>query len=323
MVQLPALTGARWVTSWQRDSVATAVTAALAACYLAGVVSVSRRRGRRWPLWRTVSFLAGLGVCLLATSSSIAVYDMVMFSAHMLGHLALVMVAPALLAGGRPMTLALHAAGNPWHRRLRAMVRSRAAGLWFCPPVALASYAVVIVGTHLTGLMGVIMAHPWAGQLEHLVYVLVGYQFFALVIGGDPLRWRLSMPAKELLLAVAMAVDTFTGVILLQSSQAISMAGPSPPHFDPLADTRLGGAIMWVGGDAIMAVIMVIVAVAWVRLPERRRRESRSWLEQARRDTFIAHTAAVSETQAIGDVDTDEQARAAYNAWLKRLDRTR
>jgi putative copper resistance protein D len=131
------------------------------------------------------------------------------------------------------------------------------------------------------------------------------------------------MPAKELLLAVAMAVDTFTGVILLQSSQAISMAGPSPPHFDPLADTRLGGAIMWVGGDAIMAVIMVIVAVAWVRLPERRRRESRSWLEQARRDTFIAHTAAVSETQAIGDVDTDEQARAAYNAWLKRLDRTR
>ena len=42
-----------------------------------------------------------------ATNGSIAVYDQVLFSAHMLGHLALVMVAPALLVAGRPLRLAL------------------------------------------------------------------------------------------------------------------------------------------------------------------------------------------------------------------------
>jgi cytochrome c oxidase assembly factor CtaG len=332
MAILPPLSGARWFTSWQSDRVAWFAVAGLAAVYLSGVAAVSRQRRQRWPLLRTASFLGGLLVIVVATSSSIAVYDMAMFSAHMLGHLALVMVAPPLLVAGRPMTLALHATRNPWHGRIRRVVRSRTLALWFCPPVALAAYAVVIVGTHLTGLMNVIMSHPWAGQVEHLAYLLVGYQFFALVIGEEPLRWRLSMPAKELLLAVAMAVDTFTGVILLQTTQAIQMSGGTPSHIDPLDETHLGGAIMWVGGDAIMAVIMMIVAASWLRRPEYRKRSSRSWLEQARRANLDSHTPSAENVPALAgsrsrttvaapvrDVDSDDRALSDYNAWLARL----
>jgi putative copper resistance protein D len=273
-----------------------------------------------------VAFFAGLGVCLVATSSAIGVYDMALFSAHMLGHLALVMVAPPLLVVGQPMTLALHATRNPWHTRIRAVVRCRPLALWFCPPVALACYAVIIVGTHLTGLMDVIMSRPWAGQLEHLAYLLVGYQFFVLVVGDEPLRWRLSMPAKQLLLAVAMAVDTFTGVILLQSTQAIQMTGMSPQHVDPLVQTHLGGAIMWVGGDVIMAVVMMLVAARWLRLPEHRRRNTGNWLEVARRSSLSAHGVAspqaVPGVGSVRDVDADDRARLAYNAWLHKMAET-
>ena len=80
------------------------------------------------------------------------------------------------------------------------------------PPVALACYAAVIVGSHLTGLMDAIMEQPRAGQVEHVVYLVVGYQFFVLVIGDEPIKWRLSTPVRWVLLAVAMAVDTFTGI---------------------------------------------------------------------------------------------------------------
>lgn len=323
MAVLPPLSGRTWFTAWQTDRVALAVVAGLASLYLAGVVAVARQRARRWPVRRTFAFGAGLAVVVVATCSSIAVYDMAMFSAHMLGHLLLVMVAPPLLVAGRPLTLALHATRNPWHRRLRAIVRSRALGLWLSPPVALAAYAVVIVGTHLTGLMDVIMARPWAGQLEHLAYLLVGYQFFALVVGDEPLRWRLSMPAKQLLLAVAMAVDTFTGVILLQSSQAIQMGGGSPTHVDPLAETHLGGAIMWVGGDGIMVMIIIVVAVSWLRRPDYRRRSTRSWVEQARRANLDSHAIRIGSPSGgdapVRDVDTDDRALAAYNSWLGRL----
>ena len=111
---------------------ASAVLAGLAGLYAAGLLAVWRRHAR-WPAWRAVSFLAGLFVCVLATSSAVAVYDMAMFSAQMLGHLALLMVAPPLLAAGRPVTLALHATRGRWHIRCRGLVRSRAAGLWFSP----------------------------------------------------------------------------------------------------------------------------------------------------------------------------------------------
>lgn len=321
MTVLVPFTGARWFTAWQWDPVAGVVLAAVAALYLASVSSVAHRQCAPWSRWRTGSFLAGLGVCVIATCGPIAVYDMALFSAHMLGHLALVMVAPPLLVAGRPMTLALHATRNPWHTRIKRTVRSRALNLWFCPLVALATYAVVIVGTHLTGLMDVIMARPWAGQLEHLVYLLVGYQLFALVLGDEPLRWRLSLPAKELLLAVGMAIDTFTGVVLLQSTTAISMTGMSPNHSDPLTETHLGGAIMWVGGDAIMAAIMMIVAVNWLRRPEHRQLESRSWLAQVRSAQFDALTDRPAGQRPIRDVDSDDRTLTAYNEWLERISR--
>jgi len=305
----------RWLTSWQSDRVATAVVVGAALLYGAGVRATARRGRRRgyraWP-WRwTACFVAGLGACLLATTSSMAVYDMSLFSAHMLGHLMLVMVGPPLLAAGRPLTLLLHATGNPAHTRIKRLLRSRVVSLWFSPLVALAAYAVVIVGTHLTGLMDQIMTRPWAGQVEHLAYVLVGYQFFTVAFGAEPIRWRLSMPARQLLLALAMGVDTFTGVVLLQSSQPIAMGGGTPLHVNILDDTHLGGAIMWVGGDGIMAVVMMLIALEWLHRPEYRRTTSRSWLERARRD-------ALDQSEAT-DVDSDEQALDAYNERLRRM----
>ena len=58
-----------------------------------------RSPDERWPVRRTAAFLGGLAVCAYATNGSIAVYDQVLFTAHMAGHLALVMVAPG--AAGR------------------------------------------------------------------------------------------------------------------------------------------------------------------------------------------------------------------------------
>lgn len=316
---LGPLLSSRLVTEWQLDAVALAVLVLAGAWYLTGVALANRRHPEQpWPVLRTASFLFGLGVCAFATSGSIAVYDQVLFSAHMLGHLALVMVAPIFLMAGSPIRLATRASNPRLAERIERIARGRVMSVVTAPPVALACYAVVIVGSHLTGLMDQIMLHTWAGQIEHLVYVVVGCQFFILVVGDEPIRWRLSTPGKWVLLVLSMAVDTFTGVVLMQTTSPISMLPGAGFAVDPLSDTHTGGSIMWFGGDGIMAVVMIVLVVRWLNTPELRTREERdSWVEHARRATFTEHTGA--SRPADESLDDDEAARAAYNEWLSRL----
>jgi cytochrome c oxidase assembly factor CtaG len=314
------LLGHRLVTAWQLDAIALAVLVLTATAYLTGVALVPIRSGSRWPPLRTVSFMAGLAMCGFATNGSIAVYDQVLFTAHMAGHLALVMVAPALLVAGHPLTLALAASPPRRRKRIARVATGPVVSLLTAPPVALAMYTVVIVGSHLTGLMDEIMRNSWAGQLEHLVYVLVGCQFFVLVVGHEPIRWQLATPARWLLLALAMAVDTFTGIVLLQGTHAVAMRAVPGLPVDALSDTRTGGAIMWFAGDGIMIIVMVALVVGWLRRVDTDQADRKGWLEQARVATFRERTAAPGE---VDTYDDDEAARASYNEWLARLDKQR
>jgi putative copper resistance protein D len=239
---------------------------------------------------------------------------MALFSSHMLGHLALVMLAPALLVAGSPIRLAVEASRPSTAERIERVAQGRVVSLLTSPPVALACYASVIVGSHLTGLMDTIMRSTVAGQVEHVVYLVVGYQFFVLIIGDEPIRWRLSTPARWGLLAVSMAVDTFVGITLMMMTSPIAMHPPPNLNVDPLADTHTGGAIMWAGGDGLMAAVMTFLVIGWLRASGRSPQDRRSWLEQARVATLGERTGGSSERD--DDFDDDDSRLDAYNKWL-------
>lgn len=317
---LPPLLSAALFTQWHLDVIALVFLAVPTVLYLGGVRIQHRRQPEApWPLSRTVSFLAGIGVCVLATNSSIAVYDMALFTAHMIGHLMLVMLAPVLLAYGRPLTLLLDSSRQRRRERISRVLTGPVMSLITAPPIALACYTAVIVGSHLTGLMDKIMVSPWIGQVEHVVYVAIGMQFFTVVLGNEPIRWQLGTPARWLLVAISMAVDTFTGVILLMSARPITMTSVPGLAVNTLTDTRTGGAIMWVGGDGLMAAVMILMAIEWLGRPELRQRDRGGWLEQARQGAFSEHTGA-SYTQPgqdpDHDFDEDELRLQDYNRWL-------
>ena len=319
---LPAFGWQAVLTHWQFAPVVTAATVAAAVLYVWGTWRVARRHpARPWPLWRTWMFLAGLFVVVIATQSGIGSYDSVLFWDHMVQHLLLLMIAPPLLVAGQPFTLLLHASRNPLHTWVKRFLRSRVVAVLTWPPFGLAAYAITVAGTHLTSLTSLILTNPLLHDLEHVLYLVVGYLFFLPLLGREPIRWRLSYLPRLLVLALAMPVDTFTGLVLGYASTGLGTAGPRPPGSPgPVADVHWAGAIMWIGGDAIMFGFMMLVVLMWSR-DDRASALGHGWLERARRSRFddmvgTAHPAAAEPAR--GGIDDDDHL-AAYNAYLAQL----
>jgi cytochrome c oxidase assembly factor CtaG len=324
------------VTQWQFAPVVTGVVVVLAGLYGWGVVRVARRHpARPWPLWRTAFFGAGLLVMVVATQSGIGVYDDLLFYDHMVQHLLLLMVVPPLLIAGQPLTLLLHASRNPLHTWTKRVVRSRVASFLTWPVFGTALYALGVMAAHLTGIANLVEQNQSVHNAEHALFVIIGYLFFLPILGTEPIRWRLSYPVRFVLLVLLMPIDTFTGVALGYGS-ATSPGVPTGPRPawapSPVSDLHTGGAVMWVGGDAIMFGLMMIVFLMWAR-NERAAVSGRSFFERARREnlaTLVASAGPASveagnagqapSVGGRGGIDDDEHL-AAYNAYLARLNR--
>src|SRR5215469_6154049 len=306
------------LTQWQSAPVVTAFAVLAAGLYLRGVVRVARRHPvRPWPAWRTVMFLGGLAVVVVALQSGIGSYDDVLFWDHMIQHLLLVMAAPPLLILGQPITLLMHASRNPLHTWVKRVVRSTAAAFLTWPVFGFAAYAAAIVVAHLTGVANLTARNPAAHEAEHLAFLVIGYLFFLPIIGSEPIKWRLSYPTRLVLLFLVMPVDTFTGLVIsygnrgtpgLPAGARAAWAGSA------VSDLHAGGAVMWVGGDAIMFVLMMIVFLMWSTDTKAASRK-RGWLEAARRAT-------VAPASTTADIDDDDEQLVAYNAYLNRLNET-
>src|SRR5439155_21867767 len=111
----------RLFTETSVDPLLAALLVLAAGLYLYGVRRL-RLRGDRWSPLRTVSWLAGgLGSIAFATMTGLGAYDEALFSAHMVQHMILSMVAPVFLALAAPVTLALRTLPAAGRRLLLAV----------------------------------------------------------------------------------------------------------------------------------------------------------------------------------------------------------
>lgn len=227
--------------------------------------AIGLRRVGTWPRSRAVWFYLGLIVTFLATESVIGVYDMTYFSDHMIQHLLLIMVAAPLFALSAPLDLAYDAG----HEFIRRLLDGPIARLLMQPLFGFVAYFTFIPLTHLTGLFNLMMEHAWVHHLEQIGFLVIGYLFFRVAFG----RERGATIHRGLRLVYVMAavpVDTFTGLALVMSSHnpfpAYTVMAPAgSTERSILTNIHLGGAIMWIGGDALMLLACIPIAVAWVK----------------------------------------------------------
>jgi putative copper resistance protein D len=219
-------------------------------------------RGRAWRASRLACFIAGLAVIAVATQSGIGAVDTTSFSAHVIQHLLLGMLAPVLLALGAPVTLALQSSNRRTRRTLLRVLHSRPMSALTHPVTAWALFGGSMFALYFTDLYRRTLHNTALHDLVHLHFVVVGCLFFWLVVGVDPIPHRLPHPARLLFVLVALPFHTILGVALITQQRLIA------PGIT-LADQQAGAGILWSAGEALGLVAMFVVVFQWMAAEER------------------------------------------------------
>jgi putative copper resistance protein D len=279
----PELTPERWLTEWRLDWLWVAVALFGLVAYIRGVVKV-RQRGDQWSLFRTANWLIGLVVLTYVTSGPPSVYGRVLFSAHMVDHMALTMVAPIFLVLGAPATLALRAlpARGDGSRGLREwlliFVHSKFSQLVTHPLFAAANFAGSIVLFYYSDAFGYAMRDHVGHELMNLHFALTGYIFVLTMLGTDPLPRRAPYPMRLLLLLATMGFHAFFGVSIMGGTGllAADYFGNLGRTWGPpaLLDQQMGGAVAWGIGEVPTLLVAIGVAIMWSRSDDRESRRT-------------------------------------------------
>lgn len=240
-------------------------------------MSERRKGGTANRQMRLVCFCAGVTTVLVALAPPVDGWSDRLLSVHMVQHLLLAMIAPPLLLLGGPVQFLLTRSSPKARRALARALASRAVRAATRPAVGLAAFSVVMLLTHLTGLFELALRHDLIHAAEHGAYLLSGLLLFAplLAPASGPIAKAPGGLARFLWLTAAMVPMTAVGA-LLSSDRHVRyrhyLAPAKALGRSALADQRLAGAIMWVGGGLAMTALAIGVAMAAMLAEERRQR---------------------------------------------------
>lgn len=247
------------------------IAAAVAWRWLLGRV---RRRHPDHPVARrrTAAFLGGLIAIAVALLGGVGRYDTALFSAHMIQHLLLVLVAAPLLALAAPITQILRAVSPGTRAGLLKVLGSRPVGALAHPVTAWLAFTAVLWASHFSGLFDAALEDPLLHDLEHALFLGTALLFWWPVVGLDPAPHRMGHAGRLLYLAAQMPQNSFLAMAILFAPAPLYphyVSLGSPWGIDALADQRLAAGLMWLVGDGVFLAALLIVLASWLRRDER------------------------------------------------------
>ncbi len=304
------LTVDRWFTAWNIDLLWAVIAGFAVFFYLAGVRRL-RRRGDAWPPYRTIMWVAGMGLLVWVTGGVVNVYQDYLFSMHMVGHMLLTMAIPVLLVAGAPVTLAARAirkrddgtrGGREW---ILWAAHSPVARILTNPFVAAGLFIGSLWVFYYTDLFRWSLydhlGHQW--MIAH--FLITGYLFVLSLVGVDPVPYRLPYAGRLLLLIGIMAMHAFFGIaIMVQSGLIVAEwfgAMGRTWGASPLEDQYTGGGIAWSIGEIPTLILAITVAIQWSRSDDRetkRRDRHADRMGETELQQYNAHLQQLAERDA-------------------------
>jgi putative membrane protein len=264
------VTPAEILGAWTLDPGTLGLLALGALLYAAGAARL-RRRGRSPRPARTAAYYGGLAVVAAALVSPLHALGETLFSAHMVQHLTLVLVAAPLLASAAPVTTGMLGIPPGPRRNLLALRRLwpwRAARRTLRNPVVVWSLgAVAMWSWHLPGLYRAALAAPAIHALEHASFLVTALLLWSLVLRTGPRRRLAHGPAILLLFGTALQGAVLGAVLAFAARPlyGLASAGSRAWGLAPLADQQLAGLIMWVPAGAVYIGAMATLFWRWLQ----------------------------------------------------------
>lgn len=248
--------------AWTLDPWTTAALALL----LVGVL-LGGRRAAGWSWGRLVPLAAGVLLALIAVDAWPGVYARSLLSVLVSQQLTLLLLAPVLIAFGRPaeplraLGLRLPASVATAHRRL---------GHPLVGPILVPLIAALL---YFSPLLDVAVGSRLGADLIHVGLLLVGAAVAAPLARDDLNASSLGVGLVLFVGLIELLVDAIPGIALRLASgtlgPVVTLAGsrdwgPTAHH-----DQQLGGAILWAAAELVDLPYLLIILGQWIRADAR------------------------------------------------------
>ncbi|MEH7097368.1 cytochrome c oxidase assembly protein [Neobacillus vireti] len=222
--------------------------------YLSAVIK-SAHSGKNWPIYRIFMWLIGVFCALAAVTGPIAVHAHHDFTAHMLGHLLLGMLAPLLMVLAAPMTLILRTVNVRLARRLSLILRSKFFRFASSPLITsffnIGGLWLLYCSTLYQEMQNNFALHV----VIHIHIFLAGYLFTSSMIYIDPSPHRTSFLYRAIVCATALSGHGILAKYIYAH----------PPVGVPAEQSKMAGIFMYYGGDVVELVFIIIFCYQWYK----------------------------------------------------------
>lgn len=260
------------LTGWKPEAATIIPLAIASAWYATGVARLlqENKLGAIAPN-RVLSFVAGIGVLLLALQSPIDVLSEDLFSVHMCQHLLLMLVAPPLLVWSDCPIMFL--------RALPRRPRKAVARMWIGgklnrvydglmhPLIVWIMFCGAFVFWHAPRPYQWALDNNGVHILEHLSFFITSLAFWALVLPSRGRRRRLQHGPALLLIVSTAVLSGLPGALMIFSPRPLypaHAAGVARWSMTLMQDQQLAGLIMWIPAGAAYIFAAVLVFLEWL-----------------------------------------------------------
>jgi cytochrome c oxidase assembly factor CtaG len=258
---------------WAVDPASTLTAITVLLWWQGGRAVAPTAVGRR----RSAAFWGAILTLVVALNSPLDIESDHFFWVHMIQHVLLLTVAPALLVVSRPMPRMLRALPRGPRMALVHEVRRGTLGaplrLLARPWVAWLCFCTAMLAWHVPVLYDTALRHQPIHDIEHLTYIGSGVLFWNHALAVPPFASALSWPRRAAYVTAAMIAGWLLAITLAVAShplysfyaQRLDRLG----GISPLTDQQLAAGVMWVPGSITFTIAMVLAVYHWLE-PARR-----------------------------------------------------